>query len=378
MDFDRRLTALRDRRLGLSKLQKSMAFDSAAYSLHSQRSLLTERYQRRVAGKAVKYTLGAMEEVNPDYTAISVGEAERISKQLINRLPIGWDVECELQGSVPLNVHIEGVSDVDFLAFRTDYFMFDPHGPRANTYGAPDGPTVHELLSALRTKAHAELKAAYPACDVDGSGSKSLCMTGGSLRRKVDVVPAMWKRTAAFQAYGLKKDKGVVILDSHARAATDNLPFLHIHEVHSKDQRTAGGTKKVVRLLKTVKEDSDDKAGMTLSSYDIAGLAWHMEDAALTVQPWEEISLLAIAQAYLNHWRNNRSTAMALPTPDGTRMIVQDQAKFRGLTLLSLEVDALAEKVALELEPSLGLYPSMRTTDSVSRTLRKSFVPTGV
>lgn len=372
MDFDRRLSAMQDRRLGISKLQKSMT--TAAFAEAAQRATLTENYQKRATSKATRYTLGAMEEVKPDYTAISVEEGLRVGRQLMGRLPTGWLVECELQGSVPLNVHIEGVSDVDLLALRTDYFVPDPLGPKANTYSGPASPTADVLIAELRRTARAELSIAFPACDVDASGAKSLCMTGGSLRRKVDVVPSMWKHTAAFQAYGLKKDKGVVILDAGLGRTTDNLPFLHIHEVHSKDGRTGGGTKKVIRLLKTVKDDSDDTDKITLSSYEIAGLVWNIEDSALTVYPWAELTLLAVIQGALQFWRDNKANVMALPTPDGTRKIIQDDAKFRGLQLLSFEVDRLAEAVAEEVQPALRQYPTMRTRERISEALQKSHV----
>ena len=376
MDFDRRLTALRDRRLGLSKLQKSM--DGVAFATASQRSLLTERYQKRSSNRATRYALGAMEEVKADYTAISIEEGTRIGKQLINRLPANWHMECELQGSVPLNVHIEGVSDVDLLALRTDHLRFTVSGPKANTYTTLAQPSSLDVIWGLRERARIELGTAFPACSIDASGSKSLSMTEGSLRRKVDVVPAIWWHTAEYQAYNLKKDKGVAIMDVHAWLTTDNLPFLHIHEVASKDHRTVGGARKVIRLLKTMKEDSDDKPKISLSSYDIAGLVWQMNEADLTVHPWSEITLVDVAQSCLRYFRENKTTVMGLMTPDGTRRIVDTEAKFQGLVLLSLEVDTLAERIALEIEPSLQvygrMYPSMMK-DSVSQALRKSFLP---
>lgn len=375
MEFDHRLTAMQDRRLGVSKLRKST--DPFAFAEAAQRALVTESYQKRANNKATRYALGAMEEVKPEYTAISVEEGTRVGKQLIARLPPHWHVECELQGSVPLNVHIEGVSDVDLLVLRTDYHIPYAASARLNSHHN-QGPSAVALIAELRGKAHSELQIAFPRCDVDASGAKSLCMTGGSLRRKVDVVPSLWKLTSLYQAYPLKKYKGVVILDVRAGSTTDNMPFLHIDRIHTKDLITNGGTKKGIRLLKNLKDDSDDKDRITLSSYEIAGLIWSIDDRVMTVQPWAELTLLAVIQNSLQFWRENRSIAMALPTPDGTRKIIDDHSKFFGLQLLSLEVDRLAEAVAEELQPELRQYPTIRTRQRINDALLRSFVPPAV
>lgn len=300
-----------------------------------------------------------MEEVNPEYTSISFQEGERVAAQLRARLPSIYGIVSKFQGSVPLNVHIEGVSDVDLLVLRTDFCTVDPLGPKANTYGDWSGCTAVDGLKALRANSKAALEDAYPAVTVDASGAKSISLTGGSLARKVDVVPSHWHETAPYQAYRQEKDRGVTILDSYAGVTLRNLPFLHIHEIHAKDVATGGGTKRVIRLLKSVRNDSDDAERIKLSSYEIAGLVWHFESATLIVHPWEELKLLAATQKQLAYLRENKSHAMSLLAPDGTRVLLDSTEKFIGLALLSLEVDRLSEAVARELDPYVSIYPNL-------------------
>jgi len=73
VNFDQRLRNLRDRRLGLSTpLSKSM---SVADSAKMQTQILKEEaYQRRAAGRATKYALGAMQAVDSEYTQNSYNE----------------------------------------------------------------------------------------------------------------------------------------------------------------------------------------------------------------------------------------------------------------------------------------------------------------
>lgn len=358
VNIDKGLSNLKSRRRGLEALRKSLDVEVLAEAL--RRSQAQEAYEKRTSKRATQYALGAMEEVNPEYTAKSISEGERVASQLKNRLPEEWMPDVLLQGSVPLNVHIEGISDVDLLALRTDYFNYDPMGPKANTFVRWEKCTTIGGILDLREKARSALVAAFPAVTVDASGAKSLRMSGGSLARYVDVVPAVWHRSAAYQARGEDKHRGVVIADKDNNKTITNYPFLHMHEINLKDNSTLGGVKKVIRLLKNLKNDSDDSDKIRLSSYELAGLVWHFQNAGLTVRPWEELKLLVVAQQHLSAMGCDKTSAMKLRAPDDTRVLLDDEAKFQGLILLKLEVDRLCEAVAAELNPVLADFPDLR------------------
>lgn len=115
-DIRKRLDQLKIRRSGTDRLEQ---LNAAARSDILQRSLADEHWQRRAPSEPyTRYALGAMQEVGADYTRISIETAERVGNQLEGKLRTGgWITEFRLQGSVPLNVHIRGVSDVDLLTW---------------------------------------------------------------------------------------------------------------------------------------------------------------------------------------------------------------------------------------------------------------------
>ncbi len=133
-----RLSKLRDRRRGLDRL---MALDENARFDAIAKSVQDESYQKRAPNTPyTQYTLGAMQEVGPDYTRISVEEAQRVGKQLQSGLAAaGLTVDFRLQGSVPANIHIRGVSDVDLLTIDDAFFSYDANGHRARVgmFGSP-------------------------------------------------------------------------------------------------------------------------------------------------------------------------------------------------------------------------------------------------
>ena len=116
----RRLKSLRDRRMGTDRIAE-LTFDSAVEVMAKSR--VQEAYLKRAPiQKYTQYALGAMQAVDPDYTRISLEEADRVKDQLKK----GFDrklisTEFRLQGSVACDIHIRGVSDVDLLVLDGRY-----------------------------------------------------------------------------------------------------------------------------------------------------------------------------------------------------------------------------------------------------------------
>lgn len=66
--------------------------------------------------------IGAIQAVDQRYTEIGV-KLQRIENQLKTRLTNhGLATEYKLQGSVPLDIHIKGVSDVDLLVIHKNHY----------------------------------------------------------------------------------------------------------------------------------------------------------------------------------------------------------------------------------------------------------------
>lgn len=349
MTIEQRLSRLKARRTGSDR--------STRVALNQQleiiaKALAGEDYERRQVGRPhTRYALGAMAEVDATYTRISMETADRVQAQLDRRLPPhGLAAEFRLQGSVPLNVHIRGVSDVDLLVIATRALFVDTHGVRAQQgYYTPAVVAPIDLLALLRRHSEDELTAAYPAADVDRSPPKAIKLSGGSLPRPVDVVPAVWWDTATYQLSRDEIDRGVSIYHKVDRRSIGNLPFLHIHRIDGKDQQAYGGLRKAIRLCKNVKADAeDDGRTIALSSYDIASLLYHADLNNLRAGAINELAVLAEAQRHFDWCFCNQAVSTTLRTPDGSRAILDTQERIDGLRTLSVRLDELAKEVAKE------------------------------
>ena len=370
-----RLDNLKARRSGTDRLH--IVADSAGEPL--RKSAITEDYQKRSAADKpnTRYALGSMQEVTPDYTRVSLETAQRVGRQLEQGLTnAGFQVEFRLQGSVPLNTHIRGVSDVDILNIDTSLFTYFVVGARslAGLYTNPTTRSSIDVLSALRRESERILRSAYPAVTVDTSGAKAIHLSGGSLARPVDVVPAHWLDTIAYQSSGLEHDRGVTILDKLVPTTVDNSPFLHIKRVTERDTETLGSLKKAIRLCKNVKSDAEeDGKRIALGSYELAAILYHADPTALRAGYLYELAILAEAQRYLDWLYHNQIEAQRLMVPDGSRKIFDSADKLSGLTALSVEMDELMREVGKE--QSHLLRSGTPTLDASRAAVSQLYIP---
>lgn len=352
--INERINRLRSRRSGLDR-SAVIAMDAKDFIVN--RSLTKEAWEHRVKDKPnTTFALGAMQEVDPTYTRISIETAERVSNQLSKTT--SGNLEFELQGSVPLNVHIRGVSDVDLLAIEADFHTYDARGNMSTSgqYRSPTSRTSVGVLIARRGEISKALRDAFPAATIDTSGSKAIKLQGGSLARPVDVVPSHWHDTITYQTSGQKHDRAVTILDSHKSTTIENWPFLHIKKVRERCETTGGGLRKSIRLCKNIKAELEAEGKpVTISSFDIASIMYHANMHSLSAGAYYELAILAETQRYLDYLWNNKEEARRLVVPDGSRFIFNTEDKFNGLLHLSVAMDSLLREVAKEQNYLLSL-----------------------
>ena len=224
------------------------------------------------------------------------------------------------------------------------------------------GELVDDVLY-LRAKSEDVLDRRFWGATVDKTPAKSIQLSDGAFRRKVDVVPANWLDTATYQRTLVEAQRGVQIANKYTREHISNYPFLYISEVHSKARQTNEGARMGIRLAKNVKNDAE--ADIELSSYDIGSLIYHCPDSYITHLVARDLMILSGVERWFDELSRDYARASSLMTPDGTRRVLDDDAKWDGLLKLSSELTELAKSVERELASPYDYAP----VDS--ETLRK-------
>jgi len=302
--------------------------------------LLNESYRNIEQSDSVKYVIGAMQPIDPEYTINTYKQAERVRSQLESRLT--EKCEYQYQGSVTNDTHIKAKSDIDLLVIIKKYFSLEkPQAPKSPYKGDP----IQDLLD-LRKESEDSLELAFPKATVDKKGSKSISIEGGSLTRKVDVVPANWYHTNKYTETGKEIYKGVEILDKSVPCRLANTPFLHNAWIEHKDNKTSGGLRKACRLMKSLKYDSEN---IDLSSYDIVSIAFNMEDYKLNLPHGSELGILAACLDYCHNLQADSVLRNSIDVPDGHRKVFSEgHATVAGLNKLTEELESLSNDVLRE------------------------------
>jgi hypothetical protein len=309
-----------------------------------------EVYDRISEDEAVKYAIGAMQPIDPDYTANTYKECDRVQNQISTGLDrAGLGAEFRHQGSVETNTHIRAHSDIDLLVIEERFYSLEPPLRPTSPY---TGDVLRELAQ-LRGVCERTLISAFPEADVDVSGGKAIAISGGSLRRKVDVVVSNWWDTVDYNNSRQEWQRGVHILDQHVPKRIPNRPFEHIKLLNDKDAATSGCLRKAIRLLKSLKYDSD--GSVTISSYDIAALGYAIPAENLFIPSGYDLRIVDVIFDFLNTMVERPYVLETLEVPNRTRRIISDG----GATLT--QVRALRDEVvSLRRDIELGLSRSLK------------------
>jgi hypothetical protein len=315
---------------------------------------------KRLSGEdsAVQYTIGAMQPIDPEYTRRTIEERTRVEKQLDEGYRnLSLAVQFDYQGSVTNDTHIRAHSDVDLLTVDDRFYGVQPPNSPATVYS---GDPVADLRQ-IRRSAVSILKAAYPTAKVDESGSKAINISGGSLRRKIDVISSNWWRTVEYVKEGHKYWLGVEVLDNDKGVRVSNKPFLHNKRIDDKDKVANGGLRKLIRLLKSLKYDSNEV--IELTSYDITGIVYSMPQSQLYSHPGQDLILAHNCHSFLLYLEMDSATRERILVPNDTRKVFcPEGASERGLRQMRMALGVLLSEVDQGLNRSFRKLAQARIT----------------
>jgi hypothetical protein len=330
-----RIAKLRARRTDPTiKVAAARAFDEAISAIREDDS--------------VRYIIETMKPIDREYTKNTIAEGDRVKNQLDKGL--NWpstQAEFRYQGSVTNDTHVRVHSDLDLLVIDNDFVTIQPPG----TVWSPYAKDPIAELKRLRGASVSILRREFPMVKVDTTPGKCVALSGGSLRREIDVVIANWWNTIEYQQRTVEIVRGVRILDADASLTIGNKPFYHNFKVAERDDAVNGNLRKVCRFLKSLKYDADP--ALDISSYDIVSIAWNMPEEFLAANKGQELLLVSNAKTYLGFLIANDDYRNRLMVPNGTRNVFgADGATKQQLIALSKEVNDLSVEVESVLAKS--------------------------
>jgi len=302
---------------------------------------LMESYNNLKKSDGIKYAIGAMQPISAEYTKNTFKQGDRVKSQLSDNGLSSH--EFEYQGSVTNNTHIKALSDIDLLVITPRFVRLEtPQQPSSPFDGNPS-----QVMRELRSNIENQLVTSFPAAKVDKSGSKSVTIEGGSLTRKVDVVPANWFNSNEYIRRNHEKIyRGIQVFDKNNASFITNFPFIHNLAIEQKDNKVNGGLRRAIRLMKSLMYDNS----LNISSYDISGIAYNIPDGELSYGPPFELRIISSCIDYCQALETNSFLRNSIKVPNGTRFVFESKggATFQELQNLLKELFALEKEILNE------------------------------
>lgn len=301
------------------------------------------------ASDIARYVKLAMMAVDAKYTNKSISAGKQVVEHLEKDLD---NVSFAFQGSVVSNTHIKGASDIDLLVLCEKFFTLDRDGViealEKRSYSSQvqcdrlqrslfmpeyEGNVIKDM-NLLRGNCERIMRSKYNICD--SRNSKAIKVTNQNLRRDVDVVIGSWYDDAT----SIMNEKsypwrGVMIYNKQ-RNVRENVdyPFQCIELMERRDRQTNGQLKRMIRFLKTLKEDSDKK--ICFSSFCIYAICY-----SLPVELYVRSTYLGLVGVLTNHFYRivaNENERNKLKSVDGRESVFTSDAIRNGAVALYNEL----------------------------------------
>ena len=249
------------------------------------------------------------EQTLQSWTAPLSQSEERRAENTIKMIKSAIDANAELktmnievftQGSFANNTNVRSESDVDVCVMLKDTFHCEyPEDGKDEDYGFTSSDfTFRQYRDLVKMALQDKFCSEYVH-----DGNKSLKISENTYHVQADIVPAFQLRN-----YSFNKSKSAnyfvegtwFVSKSGQRLA--NYPKVHIKNGTAKNNRTGYKYKKLVRIMKHVKNEMLDEGkanGDKITSFLVECLVWNIPDAVITgYSTWTETVRQAIYYLY--------------------------------------------------------------------------------
>lgn len=271
----------------------------------------------------------------------TIEAAKRVQTHLETGFDLPFSRAYRTQGSIMTNTHIK-TSDFDLLTIIDAYRYLEEGIPRGSTYqGVPS-----DDIAELRSQSLEILKGIYS--DVDDSNEKCISIVNKSLKRKVDVVFAFWYSTMDYVRTNLEFYRGIIFKPAQL---PPDYPFAHIANVNDKGTQTLDGSRKGIRLLKSLKEDCEDEL-KEIKSFHLTSIVHSMNDQQLIYFPGNEILIASAISRHLDFLLNNAISRNLIKSPNTFEYPLADDKILPDMKRLKEDLDLVIEDASKDLQKS--------------------------
>lgn len=308
-------------------------------------SLISKSFSAKDIPTNVKYMLEAMRPIDQKYNSKTIDAANRVQKHLQDGFNLHFNRAYRTQGSVKTSTNIKVHSDFDLLTIIDKYFY--PEISNGNSYTESD---PNEDIQELRRQATKILKGIYD--EVDDTHDKCISVLNKSLNRKIDVVFGFWYNSQKYEQTKAERNdeyyRGIYLYKFPNGPRELDYPFAHLHQVNSKGDSTADGSRRGIRLLKSLRADSDTEL-KSLKSFHLTTVVHSIDNNNLGYTAGNELGIAKSISDEMNKLLQDPTYRKVVKSPNGTETPLAKDEIVSDIKRLKEDLDTLIEDSAKEI-----------------------------
>ncbi len=307
-------------------------------------SIVSDSFEEYDYPECIKYALEAMQEVDTSYVYKTFHITKKIQEKISQAIAEhNVSADFRYQGAVQTETNIVLNGGVELLVL-------------SKSYGRKPWMTVellaNEIIQALT--GDPMLKS------VDYSNQLEIKIETQKPHCEIKILPAVWIDNPEFISSKREIDRGICEYNLGKKTRRKYLPFKNIARINAKDQRSNGGLKKMVRLLRSLQRDANNN--IVLNNYQIAAMLYAIPEKQLMFNPEYSLSLIGVVSAQLNRVITDDKYRETLISASEKELVFGKNPNAKGeLKKLKNELDSLVADMQSELKQNdKSLYTEIR------------------
>ena len=321
----------------LSNLQ-NRKFDRAL-----NESVMSKSLSASLMPDNVKYMLESMRPIEQKYNAKTIEAADRVQKHLESKFQLSFTRAYRTQGSVKTQTNIRVHSDFDLLSIIDSYQYYET-STGSSYSGNPD-----QDIQNLRSQAVTILKNIYD--EVENTNEKCVSIFNKDLYRKVDVVFGFWYNTNEYEKSKNEYYRGIYLYKFPAGPKERDYPFAHIAQVNTKGDQTNDGSRRGIRLLKTLRADSDVELKV-VKSFHLTSIVHSINNTNLYYSASRELSIAQAMSNEMDRMISDEAYRKSIKSPNGTENPFFSSSTVPEIVKLKDDLDTLIVDCSKEIMQS--------------------------
>lgn len=286
-------------------------------------SILSDSFHSTDYSEPVKYVLESMQEIDPSYS-YKFFSAFRRTQDLITQQLKKLDILVDVRYLGPHNseTHIELYGGLELLVIL-------------KSYDRKPSLCIEELVQCIiqiLDKANA-----YDV--VDYSDKHRIYIQTRKPTASVTIIPAVWINSSLYQNTHLEINRGICEYNFIKKTRRIYLPFLNSARLNSRNRKSGGSLKHLIRFLSSVVRDAE--LSIDLVHEEIVGVLYNMRLKELAVPSDSYLSLLPNVSQQLQYLINNDEYREKLLSPSRTEYVFGKRPKSEALMQLKTELDEI-------------------------------------